>query len=220
MSTVVVYGLRDPLRFAGFPDFESFIAYLESELGSNSGDPSDQDSPTPPDPSYEVDPALETLMRSPEFHKLNQAVKTEILKDQNLTEAFAKFLNDGGTFVLNSSIQLAIWDRGPPPFITLPNSFLNPGATYVDRAVFALAHEIYHNEFQHYFPGGTWQQWAHNEAVATLQAYRAVERMGLDLDTDGLGHVQGIAVSLIRNSANDAEAMQKLEEHYLDNTPG
>ena len=169
-----------------------------------------------------MDPALATLMSSPEFHKLAESVKAQVLKDQHLVEAFAKFLNDGGTFVIDNSFQGAIYHPGPPPVISAAVSILTPGSDpYVPRAVFALAREIYHNEFQHYPTDGTGtlQQWAYNEAVATLQAYRALERMELDSQLDGLSMVQFDAVELIRNSANDAEAMQGLEAHYLNNTP-
>lgn len=215
METVTVYGYRDPDRFAGFPDFDTFVQYLESSYGSNEN----HDSMNPlEDPAYIIDPALATLIASPEFQKLNTAVKTEILKDQNLMEAFAKFINSNGTFVLNNSTESATWQVGPPPIITLPNSFLNPTQYYVDRTVFALAHEIYHNEFQTLPPYGqplTALQWAHNEAVATLAAYRATERMNLYLTGNGFGAKQGSAIGIIRNSTNDADAIQGLEDFYI-----
>ena len=218
---VIVYGSSGPERFAGFQDFASFIAFLESQFGSN--EQQDHESPIGPDDGgYEVDPALATLMSSPEFHKLAESVKAKILQDQHLVEAFAKFLNDGGTFVIDNSFQGAIFNPGPPPVISAEAPILTPGSDYyIIRAVFALAHEIYHNEFRHYPTDGTGtlQQWAYNEAVATLQAYRALERMGLDSQIEGLSMTQEAAVDLIRNSANDAEAMQGLEEHYLNNPP-
>lgn len=213
MTTVYVYGFRDTNRFAGFPDFDSFVLYLESQFGSGSGELHDSMDPVG-EPEYEVDPALATLMASPEFHKLAQSVKAEILKDQDLVEAFASFLNSGGTFVIDNSSQFATWQGGPPPIITLPDTFLNPSSSDIDRAIFALAHEIYHDKFQTLQPGHTALQWAHNEAIATLEAYRATERMGLYLDGDNFGLRQGAAISLIRSSSSDAEAIQKLEEFY------
>ena len=215
MSRVQVWGFRDPFRFAGFTDFDSFVAHLESMYGPRPGDPlSDQEAPIT-EPAYEIDPALETLMRSPEFHRLNAKVKEEILKDQNLVEAFAKFLNGGGYFVVDDTRgQFATWEEGPPPHIILPNTFLNPTEFYVNAAVFSLAHEIYHNEYQLY-DRVTPESWARNEAVATLEAFRATERMGIDIDGVGLSYLLGAAISIIKDSANDSEALDRLGDHFL-----
>ena len=215
---VVVYGSRDPNRFAGFPDYDSFVSYLESRYGP--GENMVHDSLDPLNSNYEIDPALETLMSSAEFHKLSKEVKAEILKDKNLQEAFAKFLNSGGHIVVDDARgQYATWAPGPPPVITLPNTFLNPMSTDIDRAVFALAHEIYHNEYQTY-DGITPESWAHNEAIATLEAYQATQRMGLYVDGDGLGVKIGGALPIIRNSTSDSEAIEKMEEHFLKLYPG
>lgn len=224
MDTVNVYGHLNPVRFAGFPDFASFLAYLESTYSNKNGDePGDSDSPVEPDddPGYTIDPALAALMASPEFHKLNALVKTEILKDQNLIEAFAKFINNNGIFVMDNSTESATWQGGPPPVITLPDSFLNPMSHYAERSIFALAHEIYHNEFQTLSAGQpiTAQQWAHNEAVATLAAYHFAMRIDLPLNGDGYGAKQGMAISIMKNSANDAAAMQGLEDFYVTVAP-
>ena len=185
------------------------------------GEQSDHESPISPDESnYVIDPALETLMSSAEFHKLSEAVKAEVLKDQNLVEAFAKFLNSNGHFVVDDTKgDYATWEAGPPPAITLPSAFLSPIATDVDRAVFLLAHEIYHNEYQRY-DGITQESWAHNKAIATLEAYRATERMGLHVDGNGLSIHIGAALSIIRNSANDSEAIEQLEDLFLQVYPG
>lgn len=131
-----------------------------------------------------------------------------------MVEAFATFLNRGGTFADTSS-EFATWEAGPPPVITVPSSLLSPMSGDVDRAVFALGHEIYHDKHRT-LPSGpiTPQQWAHNEAVATLAAYRATERMGLFLDLNNFGLKAAGAISEIRASSNDAEAMQKLEDYY------
>ena len=215
---VVVYGSRDPNRFAGFPDYDSFVSYLESRYGP--GENMVHDYLDPLSSNYEIDPALETLMSSAEFHKLSKEVKAEILKDQNLQAAFAKFLNSGGHFVVDETRgDYATWESGPPPVITLPNSFLNPMSTDVDRAVFTLAHEIYHNEYQTY-DGITPESWAHNEAIATLEAYQATQRMGIYVDGNGIELKIGIAISIIRNSASDFEAIEKMKEHFLKLYPG
>ena len=60
----------------------------------------------------------------------------------------------------------------------MPQSFATPALGSEARSVFSLAHEIYHNEFQT-LPGGivTAEQWGYNEAVASLAAFRTVERI-------------------------------------------
>lgn len=207
ITTVTVYGFNDPIRWGGFSNWDAFIAYLDSFYG-----PEVHTSEGPlGEPTYEIDPTLAALMSNPEFHKLSAAVKTEILKDQNLSDAMASFLNNGGTFA-DTTNQFATWQAGPPPVITVPGSLLSPMSGDVDRAVYAIAHETYHDKFRT-LPSGpiTPQQWAYNEAVASLEAYRATERMGLYLDLNAFELKASGAIIEIRNSSSDAEAMQKLQ---------
>ena len=160
MTTVYVYGYSDPSRWAGFASYQQLIDFLDSQHPNQIE--YDQGGPTL-DPPYEVDPSLQTLLSSPEFRdKLGRSVKEAILKDQNLTQAFAKFINEGGTIVFtppdspNYNQQYAHWVKGlngDPPYIEMPQSFATPAYGTEARSVFALAHEIYHNEFQ-MLPGG------------------------------------------------------------------
>lgn len=141
---VIVRGISDPSRWAGFHSYEQFIEFLESQYPGGPVE-SDHDSPIDDDAGYGIEPDLAVLMSSEVFRNLYEELKTKILESVKLTASLANYLrehpegfdgsgNGNGLFTPSTSkISLPVWVTSNP--IT---------EIYLSSALLSLSHELAH----------------------------------------------------------------------------
>ena len=221
LDVIIVKGTQDPSRFAGFPDLESLLSWLQNQYGGKGDEQHDSQRPideNTPVQTYEIHPDTETLIASPEFQKLNQAIKTRIFQDEKLTRDFAKFIRDGGTFVVDNSISQALYVGTIPPKIIIKSIHINPIAPNEDGALFVLAHELYHHIHRTPNPLDR-EKWAMNETMASLLAFQVLKRLGIRQIHGATPNVQFI-FDIIFKSPDEDTAKAGLMEYFRRIYPG
>ncbi len=213
IARIVVRGTRDPRRFAGFSGVGELNDWLDSMNGGRHEPDTSEASIGETEPYYVADSDLRTLIASPEFQKLNREMKAAVLSDPELTEAFASFIRDSGSFRIRASDEL-LYLPGER-VIVVPAWVLSPPSFRLGAAFFSLAHEIYHNKYRLVLPGipVTREVWAKNESIATYEAYWVTVRVGLSIQS-GLSMEAWAAVNIVRGSSDKEGALRRLQEHY------
>lgn len=128
--------------------------------------------------------------------------------------AFASFISQGGFFTVTNASS-ALFHRGPPPHIDLPQTMLTPSNSMLSDSLFKLTHEIYHH-IHRTMPDGlvTKEQWAYNEAIASFETYKTLERTGMVPNNNNIFDGVGVVVNAFKNAESDTAAMESLKAHY------
>lgn len=217
----MVRGTSYPAHFASFPSLDALLSWMGNQYGRRDEEQHTSQVPiSENDPIYvyELDPDVKTLVSSTEFQKLNEKLKAKVFQGLEFTKAFAKFILDGGRFVIDSTASMATYHATEPPHIKLQGWNINPGDYAVNAMVFVIAHEIYHHVYKW---SGVLDRdaWARNEAIASLMAYKVANRIGITSVEGGQGDV-AVVFSLAAGAISDDEAMSKLIGCYGMKYPG